>query len=462
MGRDPKPAKGEAKPAAPRRLRKHEDGRVRDLEKRLAEALEQQTATADVLGIISRSPADAQPVFDAIAVNALRLCDAQGAVVVRYDGALLHLVAQHNVNPEAVDRVKRLYPVAPGRHNAMGRAVLNRVVVQVPDLQATEEFSGSIARQFGARGYVSIPLLHQGRAIGAIGISRPTLGPFSDRQIALLKTFADQAVIAIENVRLFTELEARNSELTQAHAQVTEALARQTATSDVLRIISRSPTDLQPVLDTMAESAARLCLAPDVLIMLREEERLLVRAHFGTIALGDVVPVVRESPSGRAVLDKRPVHVEDLTLADDLPVGRQFARRDGFRTALAVPLIRQNHAIGAILLRRAEAQLFTDKQIELVETFADQAVIAIENVRLFRELEARNQQLTEALDQQTATSEILRVIASSPADVEPVFERIVRSAAGVCDATDATLAVAEGHVSHQCPLRSYPAAARRI
>jgi GAF domain len=204
------------------------------LRRSLGESLDQQTATADVLGIISRSPADAQPVFDAIAVNALKLCDAQGAVVVRYDGELLHLVAHHNVNPEAVDRLKRLYPVAPVRNNPMGRAVVDRVVVQVPDLQATEEFSAPIARQFGARGHVSIPLLHQDRAIGAIGISRPTLGPFSDRQIALLKTFADQAVIAIENARQFREQEASNRDLR-------EALERQTAVGQILQAISSSP-----------------------------------------------------------------------------------------------------------------------------------------------------------------------------------------------------------------------------
>src|SRR5262245_10631059 len=246
MRRGPKPAKSkvEAKPPVARKSPR-DDAKVRDLEKRLEEALkgkaetlghlqtrdrelaesqEQQTATAEILRAISSSPTDAQPVFDAIAVDALRLCDAQGAVVVRYDGELLHLVGQHNVNPEAVDRLKRLYPLAPGRHNPMGRAVLDKVVVQVLDLQATDEFSGSVARQFGARGHVSIPLLHRDSVVGAIGISRPTVGPFPDRQIELLKTFAAQAVIAIENVRLFNETK--------------EALDRQTATSEILRVIS--------------------------------------------------------------------------------------------------------------------------------------------------------------------------------------------------------------------------------
>src|SRR5512132_414200 len=253
MRRRAKPAKAkvEAKPPSARKSRKKDGSRDGALEKSLAEALEreaealdQQTATSEILGIISRSPADAQPVFDAIAVNALRLCDAKGAVVVRYDGEHLHVVAHHNVNPEAVERLKRQYPTAPDRHVPMGRAVLDGAVVQVADLQTAVEFSGTVARQFGARGHVAIPLLHRGRAIGAIGISRPTLGPFSDRQIELLKTFADQAVIAIENARLFNETK--------------EALDQQTATAEILRVISQSPTDVQPVFDAIVAAGRRL------------------------------------------------------------------------------------------------------------------------------------------------------------------------------------------------------------
>src|SRR5262249_51577640 len=216
-----------------------------ELERALSEALDQQAATAEILGIISNSPTDAQPVFDAIAVNALRLCDARGAVVVRYDGALLRVVAHHNLSPEAVDRTKQRYPRVPDRGLPIGRAVLDAAVVQVTDLQTAIEFSGTVAREFGARGHVAIPLLHMGRAIGAIAISRPTLGPFSDRQIALLQTFADQAVIAIENVRLFNETK--------------EALEQQTASAEILRVISASPTDVQPVFDTIARNVLRLC-----------------------------------------------------------------------------------------------------------------------------------------------------------------------------------------------------------
>src|SRR5262249_34421285 len=253
---------------------------------------------------------DAQPVFDAIAVDALRLCDAQGAVVVRYDGELLHVVGQHNVNPEAVDRLKRLYPLAPGRHNPMGRAVLDKVVVQVLDLQATDEFSGSVARQFGARGHVSIPLVHQDRVIGAIGISRPTVGPFPDRQIELLKTFAAQAVIAIENVRLFNETK--------------EALDRQTATSEILRVISSLPTDTQPVFDAIARNAVALCGGIAALVLRYDGEMLHIAGHHEMSP--DAVERVerafprrpgRDYPPGRALLDRTVVHVSDLQAATE-------------------------------------------------------------------------------------------------------------------------------------------------
>jgi signal transduction histidine kinase len=222
---------------------------------------------------------------------------------------------------------------------------------------------------------------------------------------------------------------------------LSEALDRQTATSEILRIISSSPTDLQPVLDAMAESAARLCLARDVIVMLRQGERLLVRAHFGAIALGNEVPVARESPSGRAVLDRQPIHVEDLSVSEEFPVGRQFALRDGFRTALAVPLLSLSDAVGAFLVRRAEVRLFTDQQIELLKTFAGQAVIAIENVRLFKEMK-------EALEQQTATAEILRVISSSPTGVQPTFEAIARAATTLCEADLSGIYPFDGDLIH--------------
>ena len=418
------------------------------------QALEQQTATAEILSVMSQSPTDVQPVFDAIVRAAVRLCDGVFSIVGRFDGEYIHFGAQYNFNADALAVYHQWFPRRATEDRLAGRAVLERRVMNVADVSAEFRFVPGQQEQ-GFRSVVFVPMVRDGVSIGVIGVSRMVVGAFPQQQVELLQAFADQAVIAIENVRLFTELQEKNRELTKAHAQVTEALSQQTATSDVLRIISSSPTDLQPVLDTMAESAARLCVAPDVLIMLRDEERLLVRAHFGKIALGDVVPVVRESVSGRAVLDKRPVHVEDLTVADDLPVGQQFALRDAFRTALAVPLIRKNNAIGAILVRRAEVQLFTDKQIELIETFADQAVIAIENVRLFTELEASNRELTTALDQQTATSEILRVISRSQTDVQPVFDTIVQSAVRLCAGLFGALFQFDGELLHMVAHHNY-------
>src|SRR5262245_2889554 len=444
MRRGPKPAKSkEAKPPVGRKSPKDDGARVRDLEKRLAEALqreaeavkreaegqEQQAATAEILRVISSSPTDAQPVFDAIAVDALRLCDAQGAVVVRYDGELLHVVGQHNVNPEAVDRLKRLYPLAPGRHNPMGRAVLDKVVVQVLDLQATDEFSGSVARQFGARGHVSIPLVHQDRVIGAIGISRPTVGPFPDRQIELLKTFAAQAVIAIENVRLFNETK--------------DALERQTATSEILRVISSSPTDIQPVFDAIARNAVTLCGGMGAVVLRFDGEMLHVAGHAVSPKVVERIERAyprrpgRDYPPGRAFLDRSVVHVPDLQAATEFAAST--ARQAGQGSQLAVPL-NHDQAIGAIAVTRREPGGFSDSEIALLQTFADQAVIAIENVRLFTELQGKNQaltqahaQVTEALEQQTATSEILSVISSSPTDVQPVFDAVAESAALLCE-----------------------------
>ena len=256
--------------------------------------------------------------------------------------------------------------------------------------------------------------------------------PFTPKQIALLKTFADQAAIAIENARLSQALEARNADLT-------EALEQQTATSEILRVISSSPTDIQPVLDTVAESAARLCEAQDASIFRRDGDRLLLVAHHGPIDFGPVgefsLALVPGMTNGRSVLEARTIHVADLqSEVDEFPEGGETARRFGFRTALNVPLIREGVAIGTISIRRTEVQLFTERQVALLQTFADQAVIAIENVRLFTELEARNRDLTEALEQQTATSEILRVISQSPTDVQPVFDIIGERAERLCAA----------------------------
>ncbi len=264
-------------------------------------------------------------------------------------------------------------------------------MLQVADMQAeTEEFPGAsrVARALGFRTMLSVPLFRGGVAIGVIQLRRSKVQPFSDTQIELIRTFADQAVIAIENVRLFTELQEKNRALTTAHGQVTEALEQQTATAEILRVISRSPTDLQPVMDTVAENAARLCEAIDAQIF-RLEDGLQVRvASYGSVPtpMGRAAPPNPRLVSGRAMFERRTVHVHDLAAEVDreYPDAKPLQQATGQRTTLATPLLREGVAIGVILIRRLEVRPFSAKQVSLLDTFAAQAVIAIENVRLFR------------------------------------------------------------------------------
>jgi GAF domain-containing protein len=413
----------------------------------LTESLEQQTATGAILGVISSSPKDVQPVFEAIAQSATVLCEAANTGVFRYTDGLIHLVAHHNWTPEWQDAVRRIFPIPPGRGTSTARAILTRAVVQIADITKDPEYAATPAVEAGFRTSLAVPMLRDGQPIGAITVSRMEPRPFNDKQVKLLETFAAQAVIAIENVRLFQELEGRNRDLT-------EALEQQTATSEILRVISSSPTDIQPVLDTVVESAARLCEAYDSSLLLRRDNRLVMAAHHGPIhdasaiarALGTIggytLSLDRGTIGGRTVLDARTVHIADVQVeAEEFPEASENARRLGFHTMLSVPLIREGVAIGAIQLPRTEVRLFTERQVALLKTFADQAVIAIENVRLFNETK-------EALEQQTATAEILRVIASSPTDVQPVFDAIVRSAARLCEATFSVVALfADGQLS---------------
>jgi signal transduction histidine kinase len=412
---------------------------IEGLRRALGEALEQQTATAEILKVISTSPTDLQPVLGTIVKSAARFCGAEDATIAQLEGAHLRAAAHHGPIPIPFGLLVRVVPGSVG-----GRCVLERRAIHTHDILAdAKEFpeTAARAREFGYRTTLCVPLLREGAAIGTIHVRRTELDPFSDKQIELLKTFADQAVIAIENVRLFTELQQKNEALTQAHGQVTEALERQTATSEILRVIARFPTDLQPVLNELVENAGRLCQSAETALLLVEGEQLRVVATFG-YAAGEAsdlsYPIHRGWVAGRAVVDATAVHVEDLANAEaEFPLGREIAIRFGHRTALATPLLRDGAPIGVLFLRRRQVRPFSNNEIALLQTFADQAVIAIENVRLFNETK-------EALEQQTATSEILRVISTSPTDVQPVFDAIVRNAANVCGAFDAVLALAEG------------------
>ena len=400
----------------------------------LAEALEQQTATAEVLRIISTSPTELQPVLEVVVESAARFCGADDAIILRLDGENLWAAAHQGPIP-----VDFGVPVPCVRGTVGGRSVIERRHVHVTDLQAeAEEFpeGSALAKRLGARTTLGVPLLREEAAVGTIQLRRAEVNPFTDKQIELLKTFADQAVIAIENVRLFTELQARNRDLT-------EALEQQTATSEILRVISSSPTDTQPVFDAIAANAARLCSANDAQVLRVEGELLRLVAAFGAPSMPSVRQLTRGHLVGRAVIDRKTIHVRDLAQAlAEYP--ETTAARYGVQSALAVPLLREGVALGVIRISRTEIGPFTDKQIALLKTFADQAVIAIENVRLFKELGARNRDVTEALEQQTATGEILRVIASSPTDLQPVLDALVESASRLCQAADTFLLLVEG------------------
>jgi signal transduction histidine kinase/putative methionine-R-sulfoxide reductase with GAF domain len=423
----------------------------------LSEALDQQKATSEVLRVISNSPIDLQSALGAIAESAARLLDVAGAEVNRLEGDELRLIAKHGAfSQRSIGSVR---PITRGL--VIGRAVIDRTTVHVPDLQAAEnEFpeGADSARRYGHRTTLATPLLREGKPVGAILIRRMEVRPFTEKQITLLKTFADQAVIAIENVRLFDEVQARTRELT-------EALEQQTATSEVLQVISSSPGELEQVFQSMLENAVRICEA-NFGILFRYDGEV-----FNTAALVGVPRAYAEflqsgphrfedTPGGRAARTRQVVHVEDLRImanADNLPVGNAI-ELGGVRTAVCVPMLKENESIGVIIIYRQEVRPFTDKQIELVKNFAAQAVIAIENTRLLNELRQRTDDLTESLEQQTATSEVLRVISSSPGELEPVFEAMLANATRICEAKFGTLYLCEGDKFRAVAMHNAPPA----
>ena len=419
----------------------------------LSESLEQQTATSEILGVISRSPTDVQPVFDAIVRSAVRLLDGLHGVVDRFDGELIHFAAQYNYTPEALQMTLRMYPRQPDRKQAAGRAILTGDVVNIADAQADPEYATDLAVAGGWRSILNVPILREGKPIGTIGVIRGQAGRFSDAQVELLRTFADQAVIAIENVRLFTELQEKNEALTQAHAHVNEALERQTATSEILGVIASSPTDVQPVYDAIVRSAVTLCGATLATVYRREGDLVHLvgiqhqHPHAAGVAAAYPAPVTSSLMSCRAILENAIIHLPDVDVEGALPPeGLRLARLSDFRSVLSVPMRREGHAIGAILVGRPVLGRFPDEQIVLLQTFADQAVIAIENVRLFTELQEKNRDLTEALNQQTATSDVLRVISQSQTDLQPVFDALIDSATKLCVADIGAITRFDGEV----------------
>ena len=348
------------------------------------EALEQQTATSEVLSIIRRSPADAQPVFDAIVQSAARLCGAIFSAVYLYEDDHVHIAATNNFSPEAARRAVELREQKrPDRSHLGGRAILDRAIVHVPDVLNDPEYSREWALAGGWRAVLAVPLLRDGKPVGAVTVAKAEPKPFSDRQVQLLNSFADQALIAIENARLFEAEQQRSRELT-------ESLQQQTGTADVLKAISRSTFDLPTVLSTLVESAARLCRADmaQILLPTKDVHSFYSAASYGhTPEYNEYLSTLtfapgREGVVGRVLLEHRPVQIADVLADPDYRL-REVQRLGGFRTHLGLPLLREGKPIGILIVSRATVQPFDDKHIALLTTFADQAVVAIENTRLF-------------------------------------------------------------------------------
>ena len=411
--------------------------------------MQQQTATSEVLQVISSSPGELQGVFDVILDKVVRICQADTATLFLYEKGTVRRAARHSAVSHAV------MPSVPSAKSGTMRSITTKQIIHIPDYLADpaylegDDFVVAAAERLGIRASLHVPMLREQEVAGAVTIWRKEARAFTKKQIDLVANFAAQAVIAIENARLLAELR--------------ESLQQQTATADVLKVISRSTFDLQTVLNTLVESAGRLCAADNGVIFQRDGDLYRLAASYGfspevkRFATENPLQPDRGSATGRAALEGRPIHIPDV-LAD--PEYRATGHQGiaGYRTSLAVPFVREGTTIGAFVLTRAKMNPFTEKQIELVTTFAAQAAIAIENVRLFEAEQQRTRELTELLEQQTATSEVLQVISSSPGDLQPVFTTILENAARICEANFGNVYLWDGNAFHLVAAHNTPGA----
>ncbi len=404
----------------------------------LTESLEQQTATAEVLSVISSSPGELEPVFQAMLENAVRICEATVGVMFRYQDGAYTALATRGVTAEFAEYLAR-GPIRPGPGTGLRLLAETSRTVHIADARAGRAYEDgdpwrvATAELLRARSLLNVPMLKEGKLIGAIGVYREEVWPFSDKQIELVTNFAAQAVIAIENTRLLNELR--------------QSLEQQTATADVLRVISSSPGDLEPVFQTMLANAVRICEANfgTLFVVDGDEYRTAAGHNMPAVFLQQrqrtpMVSMTGDTALARVARTKRPVQISDV--AEDPayqsdPQRLSFVSQTGARTVICVPMLKDGALVGAVAIYRQEVRPFADNQIELLTNFAAQAVIAIENTRLLNELR-------QSLEQQTATADVLRVISSSPGDLEPVFRAMLENATRICEAKFGVLSLSEG------------------